>query len=259
MIEKFDKQLNRPNSLDNSIITMANTLARKQTKWSVNETKLFLTAISQINSRDDHNWITLKKSDVIAKLQIDPRHTNTLRDLFKQVALKSWISFGTDDSWNDGFLIIKSKSSRNTVSLQFSSDYIPLLEHLHSHFTWFYLDNIINFKSKHTIKLYQFLMSWHDSKYIITHKKVTINELKSIFELSESSYMVKRINSIGNKYMVFDIYNFEKKCLLKAIDEINEDVTKSGLYIEYSKIKENGFVIGYDFAFSRVDINGNRI
>ena len=263
-MEKKDNSMLNHNVLDNALVVMANTLARKQTKWSVREVKLFLTALSQIKTRDSDNWVTMNKVDIIKKLEMDSRDTNKLRKLFQDVAEKSWVRFNgpSEEEWEDGFLIIKAKSTRNTVSLQFSKDYLPLLDQLETRFTWFYLDNIAHFSSKHAISLYQFLRSWYDKEYMITHKKVSLSDLKQLFELDENSYMVKRTDKkTGRVNTVFDVYNFEKKVLKKAIEEINADPVKSGMHVSYEKLKSHGktgYVQGYDFAFSLIKSDGTR-
>ena len=263
-MEKKDNSMLNHNVLDNALVVMANTLARKQTKWSVREVKLFLTALSQIKTRDKDNWVTMNKVDIIKKLEMDSRDTNKLRKLFQDVAEKSWVRFNgpTEEEWEDGFLIIKAKSTRNTVSIQFSKDYLPLLDQLETRFTWFYLDNIAHFSSKHAISLYQFLRSWYDKEYMITHKKVSLSDLKQLFELDENSYMVKRTDKkTGRVNTVFDVYNFEKYVLKKAIEEINADPVKSGMHVSYEKLKSHGktgYVQGYDFAFSLIKSDGTR-
>ena len=263
-MEKYDGSTVNPTMLDNALVVMANSLARKQTKWSVREVKLFLTALSQIKTRDKDNWVTLNKSDIIKKLEMDARNTNKLRGLFKDVATKSWVQFDgeNEEEWHDGFLITMAKSTRNTVSVQFAKDYLPLLDQLETRFTWFYLDNIAHFNSKHAISLYQFLRSWYDKDYMITHKKVSLKDLKQLFELDENSYMVKRTDKkTGRVNIVFDVYNFEKKVLNKAIEEINADPVKSGMFVSYEKLKSHGttgHVLGYDFAFSLIKQDGTR-
>lgn len=259
MIEKFDDTVLTRSDFDNALVVMANTIARKQTKWNVREVKLFLSALSKIKNRDNENWVTLKKSDIIKKLEMDPRDTNKLRKLFQDVAEKSWVRFNgpTEDDWEDGFLITKAKSTRNTVSLQFAKEYLPLLDQLENHFTMFQLDNIAHLKSKYAIILFQNLKSWYNPEAMINHKIYSLDEIKKMFELEDDAYVVtdKKTGKVK-----FHVYNFEKRVINKAIEEINDNPVKSGMFIHgFVKLKthgNSGFVTGYDFAFSLVKSDG---
>lgn len=256
-----DRDLNK-NSLDKALVVMANTLARKQTQWSVRETKLFLTALSQIKWRTEDNWVVLNKKEVCEMLEMDPNDISKLRNLFQTVATKSWISFEKEDGWEDGFLLTKARGTRTTVSVKFDKDYLPLLDKLEKNFTMFHLKNIAHFKSKHSITLFQRLKSAYNPNIMINHVKWSLDEIKRIFELDENAYMVKRKINDEKYSKVFDIYNFEKNVLKKAMKEINEEPTKSGMYIEeIKKLKtkgDKGFVSGYDIAFSLVREDGTR-
>lgn len=264
-MEYFDERDFSKNSLDNALVVMSNAIARKQTKWSARETKLFLSALSQIKWRNAEDWVTLSKKDIIKKLGMDTRDSNKLRNIFKEVAKKSWVEFNgiNEDEWQDGFLIVGAKSTRNNVSVHFNKTYLPLLDKLESHFTKYHLDNIAHFKSKHAIILFQNLKSWYNPTTVFTHKKYSLQELKSLFELKEDAYMVKRVNKkTGKENITFDVYTFEKKVLKKAQEEINSNPVLSGMHIdEIRKLKTNGekgYVTGYEFIYSLVNEDGSR-
>lgn len=249
------------NELENALVVMSNAIARKQTKWSARETKLFFTALSQIKWRSEDNWVTMNKADVIEKLEMDPNDTSKLRNLFKNVVKKSYIEFDgpTEEEWLDGVLLTSVKSTRKQVSVQFNSTYLPLLDKLDEHFTMFQLDNVAHFKSKYAIILFQRLKSHYNPEGMINHIRWSLDELKRIFELDKDAYVVTDKKTGQTK---FHIYNFEKYVLFKARDEINADSIKSGMRIEsIEKLKthgKTGFVTGYDIAFSLVNKDGFR-
>lgn len=244
------------NLLDNALVVMHNQLARKQTKWSARETKLFYTALSQIKWRDTDDWVRLKKSDIVDKIEMDKNDTAKLRKLYQEVMKKSLVQFdgSTEEIWHDGFLIVEIKTTKKDVYVKFNKAFLPLLDQLTSHFTMFALDNVAHFKSKYAIVLFQYLKSWYDPRGIINHRRITLNELKRMFETKDNEYMVKRK---GVKGTVFDTYSFKKYTLDKAVSEINKDTVKSGMHIaNVETIKHRGMVAGYDIAFSLVNDDG---
>lgn len=256
-IELLDITKMSKNELDNALVVMHNQLARKQTKWSARETKLFYAALSQIKWRDENNWVCLKKADIVEKLEIDKRDISKLRTMYQEVMKKSMIKFdgSTEEEWDDGFLITRIKTTKKEIFVQFGEAYLPLLDKLTSHFTMFELDNVAHFKSKYAIILFQFLKSWYDPKGMLNHKRITLAEIKRMFEIKEKEYMVKRK---GSKELVFDTYSFKKYTIDKAVSEINKDVVKSGMHIaNVETIKHRGMVAGYDIAFSLINDDGS--
>lgn len=246
------------NELENALVVMSNTLARKQTLWSVRETKLFYSALSQIKTRDESNFVKLKKKDLIHKLKIDKRDTNKLRAMFQEVMKKSFVKFDgvTEEEWHDGFLIVEAKTTRNDVYVRFNDTFLPLLDQLENHFTMFELDNVAHFKSKYSILLFQNLKSWANPDYFVKNKKYTLAELKKMFEIKEGEYVRKT----GVNKGIFDTSNFKKKTLDKAMQEINADIIKSGMCIrEIKTIKCNGMVAGYDIYFCLINEKGEVI
>lgn len=255
-IELEDGREMTQNLLDNALVVMHNQLARKQTKWTARETKLFYSALSQIKWRDTDDWVRLKKSDIVEKIEMDKNDTAKLRKLYQEVMKKSLVQFDgpTEEIWHDGFLIVEIKTTKKDVYVKFNKAFLPLLDQLTSHFTMFALDNVAHFKSKYAIVLFQYLKSWYNPQGIINHKRITLNELKRMFETKDNEYMVKRK---GVKGTVFDTYSFKKYTLDKAVSEINKDVVKSGMHIaNVETIKHRGMVAGYDIAFSLVNHDG---
>lgn len=256
-LEFFNNRKMTDNQLENALIVMHNQLARKQTKWNARETKLFFSALSQIKWRDDENWVRLKKSEIVSKLELDPRDTNKLRDMFQSVMKKSLIQFDgpTEEEWDDGFLITRVKTTRNEVYVKFAEDYLPLLDQLESHFTMFHLENVLNFKSKYAIVLFQDLKSRYNPKGIINHWQYRLDELKYLFNIKDGEY----VRNTGRQKGTFDTANFKKKTLDRAVEEINKNTDQCRMYIEKVEVlKKYGMVVGYDIAFSLTNGNGFR-
>lgn len=60
-IERQDKYSLNENMFNDALVVISNLIARATTKWTLEETKLFLCSVSQIKTRDKENWVTMPK------------------------------------------------------------------------------------------------------------------------------------------------------------------------------------------------------
>lgn len=236
---------------ERSLVVMANTLARKATQWNAMETKLFFCALSQIPNMDSDGWVTMEKSEVKEAAKIDD--SRSLRDLFQKVKRKSAIHFGNDEVWEDGDLIRFVKSTRSTVSVQFEEKYFHLLKELHTEFIKLQLRNVNGMKSKYSIALYLDLKSHYDPRHTIMHWTYSLEEIKTLFNISKTDYVRK-----DGKFKMSDFYKYT---LAVAEREINAPGTGMRIQIEtlHKNGKSNGYVLGYDISFVIYDNTGEVI
>lgn len=251
-----DYTLEQRNMFDDALVVISNLIARATTKWTLEETKLFLCAVSQIKTRDKNAWVKLKKKDIQEKLDITPQNGAWLRQTFKKVVNKSYVEFDgkTEDEWHDGFLLYEVKSTKKTVSVRFNDTYLPLLDQLTTHFTEFYIDYIKDFKHLSSYNLYVFLCSWQNPNYMIQNKKIAKKDLVKIFGLKKNEYW----RNYGTPKARFHWADFEKRVLNPAIDEINQ-LQSCDMHIDQcTKVKKGKAVLGYDIKYSFVDSQGFR-
>ena len=239
--KKSDRNLETNSVTEKSLVVMANTLARKATRWTAPETKLFLAAVSQIQSIDAESWVKMNKDDVIKATGID--NSRNLRDLFESVRIKSGVHFGNDEIFDDGNLIRRVKSTRSTVSVQFEDAYLPLVQHLQQEFIKLQLRNVQGMKSKYSIALYLDLKSHYDKRHTVMHWTYSMDEIKALFNISKTDYVRK-----NGKFHTGDFYKYT---LAVAEKEINQPGTGMRIMIEtlHKNGKANGYVLGYDISF----------
>lgn len=235
----------------NAVVVVNNLVARATTRWTLEEAKLFMLAVSQIEQRDEKGWVRLRKKDVINTLGMDPRDTNKLREKMSNVRRKSEICFdgATADDWEDGFLIIKTRSDRYSLYVMFDESYIPLLHYVKDQlFTKFEMRNIVELKHKSSYNLYLYLASWHNANYLVNKRNVGKNDLMKVFNLQPGQYW----RNYGTNTAKFDWYTFEKKCLNPAIEDINSN-PNCDLHIDKAmKVKDPSnmkTVMGYTFEW----------
>lgn len=227
---------------------MHNFVARAVTRWSLEESKLFICALAQIGTHDEDGWIKLSKKDLNRVLEYKKRSSKWLRRITKNIALNSWLQFETEAGWDDGFIVNRTRSDRWNIYIRFEKDYLPLLEQLTSHFTTVYAESIAKLNHKSSYSLYLYLKSWADHTGKISHRYIYKRDIQSIFNLEPDSYM--RVSSNGKEK--FDWYSFEKYCLIPAIEDINQNERGEVKILEIRKLRSSKnprYINGYYFSF----------
>ena len=115
------------------------------------------------------------------------------------------------------------------VYIRFTSDVIPLITRLESHFTSYEIDKVANLTSSYAIRLYEILISWRE---VGKTPKYEINDLRSKLGVEPKQY--QRMN------------NFKARVLELAIDQINKytDITAN-----YNQHKKGKVITAISFSF----------
>lgn len=115
------------------------------------------------------------------------------------------------------------------VYIRFTSDVIPLITRLESHFTSYEIDKVANLTSSYAIRLYEILISWRE---VGKTPKYEIDDLRSKLGVEPKQY--QRMN------------NFKARVLELAIDQINEytDITAN-----YNQHKKGKVITAVSFSF----------
>lgn len=235
----------------NAVVVINNLVARATTRWTLEEAKLFMLAVSQIELRDPDGWVRLRKKDVINTLGLDPRDTNKLREKMANVRRKSEICLdgATADDWEDGFLIIKTRSDRYSLYVMFDESYIPLLHYVKDTlFTKFEVQSIVGLKHKSSYNLYLYLTSWHNANYLVNKRNVGKDDLAKVFNLRPGQYW----RNWGTDKAKFHWADFEKRCLNPAVEDINANPNCDMHIDKVVKVKDPSnlkTVMGYSFEW----------
>lgn len=115
------------------------------------------------------------------------------------------------------------------IYIRFTSDVIPLITRLESHFTSYEIDKVANLTSSYAIRLYEILISWRD---VGKTPKYEIEDLRSKLGVEPKQY--QRMN------------NFKARVLELAIDQINKhtDITAN-----YNQHKKGKVITAISFSF----------
>lgn len=129
------------------------------------------------------------------------------------------------------------------VYLRFTSDVIPLITRLESHFTSYEIDKVADLTSSYAIRLYEILISWRE---VGKTPKYEIDDLRSKLGVEPEQYK--------------QMCNFKARVLELAIEQINKntDITAS-----YNQYKRGRAITAISFSFkpkktdkSVIDDNG---
>lgn len=237
------------NTLENQVIAMSNTLAKKSTHFTITQQKLFYVSIASLkNGLNENNEVEINKQELFNFLGIENetgRYTRIKKE-FSQLRDNSKIEFDTEDGFVSGSVIRMVRLSKNTFYVMFDSYYLPLVYELKDKFVRFLNDDLIGLKSKYSMMLYQNLMKdkWKMSNADFMGIDYSTKQLKDMFGLPKEAYMA----ASGN----FNRTLFEKKTINKAIEELNNKC-KCIKNLKYEKVKKNGRVQYYKFSFDYTD------
>lgn len=239
---------NTDNSLENQVIAMSNTLAEKSTRFSIIQQKLFYVCLASLkHGVNSKNEVEINKQELFNYLNLntDNNRWTRIRYEFKKLAKNSYIEFGTDEDFCDGFLIYSFRSTRNSIFVRFNDYYLPLVQQLANNFVRLLDDDVVSFDSKFSMMLYQNLMKdkWKLTNIDYLGIDYSTRRLKMIFGLSIDDYVQN-----GR----FNRADFERRTINRAVKEINEK-SKCIKNLTYKKVKKGSRVQYYLFSYHYID------
>lgn len=217
------------------LVYKSNYLVNASYKLSLNEQRIILLAISKLDSREQYynrtvqiksdefcKRFSVKKSDFYNTINL------TLESLFNRV-----VRIRNDDIKHE-FRFISSKKYYNNLSyfeITFSDEIMNYLVDLKDNFSRYDLKHVVNFKNKHSVRIYEML---NEFKYKNIKKRVIkIEELKECLDLK-------------NEYLRFN--SFRESVIDKAVNEINKHTNIS---VKYNKVyNSNKSVEAIEFVFN---------
>lgn len=253
MIEVLVMTKNTDNSLQNQIIAMSNTLAEKSTRFNAAQQRLFYISLAALKRGiNANNEVEIDKEELFEYLHITNSHRHAdLRKSVVKLMQSSFVQFGTDEEFCDGFLIVRARTTRKKVYIGFDAYFLPLIQELADNYVRLLDDDVISFNSKFSMMLYQNLLK---DKWMLTSPDFygipySTKKLKAIFGLSKDDYMsTKKGKPSFNRTL------FERRTIDIAVEEINEK-SKCIVNLRYEKIKKGNRIMAYDFYFDYVDPN----
>ncbi|MEG9305154.1 replication initiation protein RepM [Psychrobacter celer] len=115
------------------------------------------------------------------------------------------------------------------VYMRFTSDVVPLITRLESHFTSYEIEKVANLSSSYAIRLYELIIQWRDNGVTQRYK---IDDLRQKLGVEPEKYK--------------EMYNFKIRVIDLAIKQINEhtDIT-----VKYEQHKTGRTITAMSFTF----------
>ena len=216
------------------IVTKSNHIIEANYKLSLNEQRLVLVAISQIDGRkpiDKENDFTITASEFSEIFSIPINQT--YEALYEASSRLYERDIKTHDMsakaierfrWVDR---VKYWDGEAKVTLSFSPWIIPYLTMLHQQFTSYELKQVSQLNTAYAIRFYELLV-----QFIKTGERyITLEKLRDLLEL---------------KNLYFRFFDLKKRIIEPSIIEIN---MKTNLTVEWDIMKKGRTITGLIFVF----------
>lgn len=213
------------NKLENKSIKMARNLITKPTQYDASLQKLFYITIASASINYDlplkpPNAIAVKKEDVFRLINVQCKDKYTrYRAMFDKLSKDSFFSFGDNENYTSGHIFPKIKGQKHYWYVFVDEEYLPIIQDISSNYVQLLLDDVITFQSKFSMMIYQNLLSLYnlqsnESNETIRTADYTTKQLKELLGLSKNDY-TRKDGSFARTV-------FENKCIIRAVEEINE-------------------------------------
>ena len=217
--------MSKKQELTENLVVKSNELITASYAMTVNEQRLLLACISQIDSRqklegDAVFTLTVEQARDLFYSRGDQRHA--YRDL--QVAAerlferKVRIDLGGNEELLTRFVqTVRFSHDVHKVELRFATGILPYLSQLEQNFTQYRLSNIVQLTSSYAIRIYELLVSWAGQGVLF--KELEIDEFRDLLALD-------------GKYQ--KISELKARVVAPALEQIN-DSTDFELDISFRK------------------------
>lgn len=217
-MDKYDLEKAR-----SAVVVKSNDLIQKSRfELTTLQQKIVLYLASKINYYDDdfklHEFSIMEFCSVCGIEEYNGGNYNAIKKAIKEIADKSvWVTLEDGKEtllrWIEKPYIDRQSG---VIRIRFDKDMKPFLLQLQDNFTQYELGWTVQFKSKYSIRLYEYLKSIHYNKLEAYEKIMTVEELRK---------------AMGAEDVHKEWKNFRARVLEPAIEEIN---LCSNQTIEYS-------------------------
>jgi plasmid replication initiation protein len=224
--------------MSNLIVTKSNHLIEAGYKLSLNEQRLILMAITQLDGRkpapkDNDFVITAAEFAEAFNIPIKQAY-ETLDDAASRLYERDIKTYDRDAKMRDRFRWVdrvKYWDGEAKVTLSFTRWVIPYLTVLYQQFTSYELKQVSQLNTAYSIRFYELLV-----QFLKTGERyITLKQLRELLELKD-------------QYPRF--FDFKKRILEPSIADIN---MKTNLTVEWDVMKKGRVITGLMFVFEDTD------
>lgn len=222
--------------MPNLVVTKSNHLIEANYKLSLNEQRLVLSAVSQVDGRkpidkDNDFTITANEFSEIFKIPLKQAY-EALDDAASRLYERDIKTHDSSAKTTERFRwvdYVKYWHGEAKVTLSFSRRVIPYLTLLHQQFTSYELKQISQMKSAYSIRLYELLVQFMKTG----ERNITLEKLRELLELKK-------------QYPRF--FDLKRYILIPSMKDINET---TDIRVEWDVVKKGSRISGLLFVFEK--------
>lgn len=221
---------------NNKLVVKDNALIDASFNLSLIEQRIMLLAI--VGARESSNLtsdtpIEVLVSDYVHQFKVDGNNAyGLLREAAKILKRREFSYLDrykgqealTTANWVNKVTYVDSSG---LIVLYLSNEVISLISRLSEQFTKYHIEQVSDFKSKYSIRLYELLIKWLN---VAKTEKYSINDLRSKLGLDATEYST--------------MSNFKSNVLDRAVSEINKH---TNITVDYDQFKKGRVITDIQF------------
>lgn len=221
---------------NNKLVVKDNALIDASFNLSLIEQRIMLLAI--VGARESSNLtpdtpIEVLVSDYIHQFKVDSNNAyGLLREAAKTLKRREFSYLDrykgqealTTANWVNKVTYVDSSG---LIVLYLSNEVISLISRLSEQFTKYHIEQVSDFKSKYSIRLYELLIKWLN---VAKTEKYSIHDLRSKLGLDATEYST--------------MSNFKSNVLDRAVSEINKH---TNITVDYDQFKKGRIITDIQF------------
>lgn len=215
-------------------VTKSNELVKAGYTLTLNEQRLILFCIAQIDSRKEFSRIRAVTAVEFARaFTIETRHAYAALEDATERLWHREVKTRFDDGKVEKIRWVSKASydkGNGRVTVNFSPEILPYLTRLQERFTTYDLRYIAGLSTSYAIRIYEYLKQYVKIRNSI---RISLADFKEMLELSDS-------------YMRFA--NFKARILVPTVEQLN---SHTDLHVEWGEIREARSVVAIEFRFSK--------
>lgn len=228
---------------NNKLVVKDNALIDASFNLSLIEQRIMLLAI--IEARELHDLtpntaVEVAVSDYVHQFKVESNNIYSLiRDAARTLKRREFSYLDrykgkeayTTANWVNKVTYVDSSG---LIVLYLSNEVISLISRLSEQFTKYYLEQVADFKSKYSLRLYELLIKWLSAGKT---DKYNINDIRAKLGLGVSEYTT--------------MSNFKANVLEKAIEDINKN---TDITVSYDQFKKGRVITDFQFKLKQKPI-----
>ncbi len=193
------------NAKENLVVVKSNEVIRASYKLTLNEQRIVLACIAKIDSMKEltkEDGITIRVDEIRDLLVLSNKTNTSFYSALKKATDKLYersILLDGEGSKRRWVYEVRYNKHQGDITLFFSPTIIPYLSELKGNFTKYKLEHVANFKSVHSIRIYELLCEWS----FIGEREIEIEELKHMLGLEDkydrTSNFISRVIDVAVK------------------------------------------------------------